>query len=198
MTRARDVACADAPARRVKLEPVPLAGRAVALRAITADDVPALFALFADPEVTRYWSRPAYTQVGEARKLVRHIVAGYRKGDAVQWGVTLPGDDTLVGTCTLFHYMPTCRRAEVGYALARRLWGRGLMRDALGTVVGHAFTALDCHRLEADIDPANGASARLLEALGFVREGHLRERWIVGDVVSDSYLYGLLRAQWQR
>ena len=70
--------------------------------------------------------------------------------------------------------------------------------DALGTLVAHAFTALDCHRLEADIDPANAASARLLEALGFVREGHLRERWIVGDTISDSYLYGLLRHDWRR
>ncbi|MFO1395432.1 MAG: GNAT family protein [Burkholderiales bacterium] len=170
----------------------------MALRAITAEDAPALFALFSDPEVTRYWSRPPFTRLAQARTLVRDIRAGYRSGTLVQWGVTLQGEDELVGSCTLFHFAPQSRRAEVGYALARRLWGQGIMRDALGTLVAHAFTALDCHRLEADIDPANAASARLLEALGFVREGHLRERWIVGDTISDSYLYGLLRHDWRR
>ncbi len=167
------------------------------LRAITVEDVPAVFALFSDPEVMRYWSRPPFTQVAQARRLVRDIHAGYRRCDLVQWGVTLAGSDDLIGTCTLFHFVPASRRAEVGYALVRRLWGQGVMRDALGALVAHAFTALDCHRLEADIDPANAASARLLEALGFVREGHLRERWIVGGVVSDSYVYGLLRREWR-
>ena len=53
-------------------------------------------------------------------------------------------------------------------------------------------TTIGLNRLEADIDPRNVASAGLLERLGFVREGLLRERWIVGDEVSDSALYGLL------
>ncbi|MFO1413799.1 MAG: GNAT family protein [Burkholderiales bacterium] len=176
---------------------MPLAGRRARLRAVTTADVPALFALFSDPEVMRYWSRPPFTDEAQARKLVRDIHAGYRSGELIQWAVTVDGRDELVGTCTLFHFVPSCRRAEVGYVLARRLWGQGVMRDALGTLVAHAFGALDCHRLEADIDPANVPSARLLEALGFVREGHLRERWIVGGVTSDSYLYGLLRREWR-
>lgn len=50
------------------------------------------------------------------------------------------------------------------------------------------------NRIEADIDPRNAASARVPERLGFVREGLLRERWIVGDEVTDSALYGLLRS----
>ncbi len=197
MTRARTAARTVAAPSAGVPSPVPLTGRRVALRAITADDAPALFELFSDREVTRYWSRPPFTHLAQARKLVRDIHAGYRSGELVQWGVTLRGADELVGTCTLLHFARASRRAEVGYALARGFWGQGLMRDALGTLVNHAFTALDCHRLEADIDPANAASARILEALGFVREGHLRERWIVGDVVSDSYVYGLLRREWR-
>jgi len=49
---------------------------------------------------------------------------------------------------------------------------------------------------EAHIDPRNEASARSLERLGFVREGLLRQRWIVDGVVSDSALYGLLTQDW--
>jgi ribosomal-protein-alanine N-acetyltransferase len=60
----------------------------------------------------------------------------------------------------------------------------------------HAFQRLDLNRLEADIDPRNAASARTLERLGFQKEGHLRERWIVNGEISDTGLYGLLRREW--
>ncbi|HEX5305401.1 MAG TPA: GNAT family protein, partial [Dyella sp.] len=53
------------------------------------------------------------------------------------------------------------------------------------------------HRLEADIDPANQASARSLQRLGFQREGLLRQRWIVDGQVADTAFYGLLAAEWR-
>ena len=71
------------------------------------------------------------------------------------------------------------------------------MNEALHALVQYAFQTLDLNRLEADIDPRNKASARTLERLGFQKEGHLRERWIVNDEISDTDLYGLLRRDWQ-
>ncbi|MGF6919962.1 RimJ/RimL family protein N-acetyltransferase [Paraburkholderia sp. 40] len=85
-----------------------------------------------------------------------------------------------------------CRRAEIGFSLKRKHWGNGFMREAASAIIEHGFGTLNLHRIEADIDPRNSASARLLERLGFIREGLLRDRWIVGDEVSDSALYGLL------
>jgi ribosomal-protein-alanine N-acetyltransferase len=175
----------------------PLAGRRVALRAVSWEDAPALFGLFSDRAVTRYWSRPPMTHLAQAQALVRDVHAGYRSGELLQWGIALAGTRELIGTCTLFHFSRPCRRAELGYALASAHWKRGLMHDALTTLVAYAFERLDLNRLEADIDPANAASARALERLGFVKEGRLRERWIGADVVSDSDLYGLLRREWR-
>jgi RimJ/RimL family protein N-acetyltransferase len=51
-------------------------------------------------------------------------------------------------------------------------------------------------RLEAEIDPRNTASAKVLERLGFRQEGFLRERWILRGEVSDGGIYGLLAAEW--
>ena len=58
------------------------------------------------------------------------------------------------------------------------------------------FIELSLNRVEADIDPRNAASAKTLERLGFVKEGFLRERWVVDGEVSDSGIYGLLRRDW--
>ena len=88
-------------------------------------------------------------------------------------------------------------RSEVGYALGRSYWGNGYMHEAMHALVDHAFRAMKMHRLEADIDPRNEASAKSLARLGFTREGLLRERWIVGGEISDSALYGLLASEWR-
>src|SRR5690606_38652938 len=85
------------------------------------------------------------------------------------------------------------RRAEVGFMLAPAHWGKGYAAEAVRAVLRFAFEAMDLHRVEADVDPDNGASLRLLERLGFRREGYLRERWWPYGAPADSVVLGLLR-----
>ena len=170
----------------------------VTLRPLRGNDVSALFGFFSDREVTRYWSRPPMTHVGQARTLLRHIRAGYRSGQGMQLGIERKDNGVLLGTCTLFAFHPQSRRAEVGYALGHPYWRHGYMHEALQRLVRYAFEDLDLVRLEADIDPRNEGSERTLLRLGFVKEGYMRERWIVADVVSDSAVFGLLRREWLR
>lgn len=138
------------------------------------------------------------THLAQARTLLRLIREGYRNGESVQLGIERKDDGVLLGTCTLFHFSAQSRRAELGYALGSPYWRHGYMHEALQRLVRYAFEELDLLRLEADIDPRNGASERTLLRLGFVREGYLRERWIVADVVSDTAVFGLLRREWRR
>jgi len=187
------------PARVERAFKVPtLDADRVLLRPLAAGDAPVLFGFFSDRDVTRYWSRPPMTHLAQARRLVREIRDGYRSGETLQFGIERKADHALVGTCTLFHFHAGSRRAELGYALGRPHWGEGLMHEALQRLLAYAFGELNLYRLEADIDPRNDASARTLRRLGFVKEGVLRERWIVADVTSDSEVYGLLRTEWQR
>jgi RimJ/RimL family protein N-acetyltransferase len=174
-----------------------LSAQRLSLRPIAVTDAPVLFTMFSDPEVTRFWSRPPMTHLAQARRLVRDIRAGYRTGDSLQFGIERHHDRALAGTCTLFHFHPASRRAEIGYALGRSYWGQGLMNEALRRLLVYAFEELDLNRLEADIDPRNEASRLTLARLGFVKEGHMRERWIVAGVKSDSDVYALLRSEWR-
>ena len=174
-----------------------LAAQRVTLRFLTAADAPAIFRIFSDGEVMRFWSRPPMVDPQEANAHVHDVCAGYRSGDGLQLAIERNSDHALIGTCTLFHFHWTSRRAELGYALARAVWGQGLMHEALNALVAHAFDGLDLNRIEADIDPRNAGSARTLERLGFRKEGHLRERWVVNGEVSDTDLYGLLRIDWR-
>lgn len=173
-----------------------LPARRVALRWLQARDVPDLFAVFGDPEVMRYWSRPPMEVLAEAEALLHEIHALHAQRSLFQWAVALLDSDRVIGTCTLFHLDRTHRRAEIGYALRRAHWGQGLASEAVATLIQFAFGTLDLHRLEADVDPRNKRSLRLLERLGFEREGHLRERYHVGGESQDAVLLGLLRPNW--
>jgi len=166
------------------------------LRFLSEADVRELFEIFSHPEVMRYWSWPAWTEMAQAQQFLGDVQEDYRTRSAVQFGIERRADRCLAGTCALFNFHAPSRRAEIGYALGRASWGFGYMREALSALIGYAFQTLDLNRLEADIDPRNEASARTLERLRFRKEGHLRQRWIVNDEVSDTWLYGLLRQDW--
>ncbi len=172
------------------------------LRALTAADAPAVFAIYSDPEVMRYWSRPPMTDPAAAASLVEQIHGNLAQQTRYQWGIERLADGQIVGSCSVGQLDAQNRRAEVGYIMGRAYWGHGLMHEALQRMLGCAFAPLEAgglnlHRLEADIDPRNHASRRSLERLGFQREGYLRERWHVAGEICDTELYGLLRSEWR-
>jgi ribosomal-protein-alanine N-acetyltransferase len=156
-----------------------------------------LFAIHSDPEVMRYFSEPPWTDLERPARQIDEDAGRFEREESFRFAIVLNATGRQVGNCTLFSLHRQNRRAEIGYALARSHWGHGYMHEALQALLGFAFTDLDLHRLEADIDPRNAASAAALTRLGFQEEGLLRERWIVAGEVSDSQLYGLLRREWQ-
>lgn len=164
------------------------------LRPADADD---LFRIYSDQEFMRYWSSAPWASRDRAVAMIEGDLRELAAGEHLRLGIRLRDGGGLIGTCSLFQFVPACRRAELGYGIAPAHWRRGYMVEAVGAVLRFAFDELGLHRLEADIDPRNVASARSLEKLAFRREGLLRERWIVDGVCSDSAIYGLLAPEWR-
>src|SRR5262249_12714693 len=161
----------------------------------TGVDIPALFAIFGNPEVTRYWGFAVLPDIAAAARLLEQIHQGFRARTLFQWGVEATGGP-LVGTCTLSQLDSTNRRAEVGFALGQAFWGQGYMAAALPALIQFAFGRLGLQRLFADADPRNASSIRALEGLGFRREGLLREHYLAQGEPQDAVVYGLLRWEW--
>ncbi len=174
-----------------------LAAPRVALRWLTEADAGALFGIFSNPTVMRYWSTLPMSNIAQARKLVADIQEGFRTRRLFQWGVVRLEDDVVIGTCTLFAINESQGRAELGYALGHEYWGHGYMKEALTALVDFAFGKLGMRRLEADVDPRNAGSLHAIERLGFRREGVLRERWKVNGELQDSVVLGLLSHEWR-
>lgn len=175
---------------------LPIRTARLTLRPLDAADADALFAIFSDPQVMRYWSSPPWTTRDQAHAFIERDRSGFESGAHLRLGIARTDDGALLGQCTLFSIHAGCRRAEVGYGLGRPHWGQGYVHEALLALLNYGFEQLNLNRVEADVDPRNTASAKVLERLGFRKEGHLHERWIVAGEVSDSALYGLLRKGW--
>ncbi len=165
------------------------------LRPLTEADVPALFTIHSDPKTMRYWSGSVWKDEERGRAMVARD-HDQDLTDHLRLGIELIETGQLIGTCTLFEIDDQCSRAELGYMLGSFAWGQGYMREALRAFLSHAFSEMNLRRIEADTDPRNETSLRLLGSLGFVKEGHFRERWVVDGEVSDSAMFGLLRREW--
>ena len=168
------------------------------LREVRDGDAAALFAIHGDARVMRYWSYPAWTELAQAEQKIADIQRQRREEDILIWAIADATSDLLIGSSAVFYLNLEQGRAEIGYSLHPDWQGHGLASEALQLVLGYAFNNLGLRRIEADIDPRNLPSCRLVERLGFVREGLLRERWHVNGELCDSAIYGLLRQDFKR
>lgn len=178
------------------LTPITLETERLVLRWLDAGDADALFAIFSDPQVARYWSAPPWPDVAQAHDAIRSAVEAYASGSGMKLAVLLKDSATMIGITNLYAFHDQNRRCDLGYAMASALWGKGYQTEALAATLDYGFRALDLNRVEADIDPRNEGSARVLEKLGFTREGYMPERWIVNGEVCDTAFYGLLKRNW--
>lgn len=177
--------------------PFTLTTARLALRFLRDEDAAALYPIYSDTEAMAYWSTAPWTDPAQAAAFVADTLANYDKGTALCLAITLAETGELVGVCKLYAFSRQNRRCDIGYMLGRAHWGKGYMQEALPALIRHAFGPLELRRIEADIDPRNSGSARLLERLHFRHEGHMRERWIVDGQVCDTDFYGLLRSDWE-
>ena len=175
-----------------------LQGERIELRPLVDKDVTALLAIFGDPEVIKYWTSPPLRDLAAAKKLLGEINEKFATRRLFQWGIASRETGELLGTCGLGSVLLKHRRAEVGFVLRRDKWGRGLATEALRVLLAFCFEKLDLHRIEADVDPQNERSLRLLERQGFRREGLLRERWHHLGESRDGIFLGLLRGEWPK
>jgi len=163
------------------------------LRDFAARDLEAFLAYRADPEIARYQGWSDYTRADAEAFFANQARAELGAPGWYQVGIAARGSDTLLGDCAL-HFLGE-RQVELGFTLARAHQGQGLMTEAARTLLGFLFGELETHRVSARLDVRNEACAKLLERLGFRREGHLRQNVFFKGAWGDEYLYALLEEE---
>jgi len=166
------------------------------LRRMTVADAPAAHAVLSDPDSMRYWYHPPHTdlqQTLEVLKRKRLVDDGWQR----VWAITTDGGAWL-GDITLFRMNETPGLLWLGYILRPAARGRGYATEAAAAVLDYGFGDWQAHRVEAQLDPDNAASAALLTRLGFRFEGRQRRNFRLGTEWKDTAIFGLLADEWRQ
>ncbi len=163
------------------------------LRKMKPDDAEAVFAYASDPEVTRYVIWETHRSIEDSGAFLDLVLSKYESGGEPEWGMVYKGDHRFVGTCGIVSWEPYHGRAELGYALSRDYWGRGLMAEAAGAMISFGFREMNLNRIEARCIAENTASTRVMEKAGMLCEGTLRQRELIKGEHRDIKIYSILR-----
>lgn len=157
------------------------------LRPARSDDIDALHAIMRQPQAMAYWSTPPHSTLAETADFVDAMIS-IPSGEGEDFVIEFKG--RLIGKAGLYRF------PDIGYILDPAFWGRGLATEALRVVIARAFEVHGLPRIQADVDPRNAASLRLLARLGF-RETHRQARtWLVGEQWCDSVYLVLDPMDW--
>jgi RimJ/RimL family protein N-acetyltransferase len=169
------------------------------LRRFRPQDAEAFAAYRSDPAVARYqsWQVP-FTPV-QARRFIAGLADAHpgEPGEWFQFAVELRATGELVGDCAATLQLADERQAQIGYTLAAAHHRRGLGTELVSRLLDYLVDEHDVHRVWASLDPDNVPSVRLLERLGWRREGHLVESYWNGAVWRDDLLYAVLAREWR-
>jgi [ribosomal protein S5]-alanine N-acetyltransferase len=164
------------------------------LRNISHDDASALLELRSDDGVMEYIGRPKMKTEEEAMIFIKNILESVEKNDSIFWAIAekeLP--EQMIGTICFWRIEKEHFRAELGYLLHKNFWQKGLMKEAASRVIRWLFETTAIHSIEANLDASNVASEKLLESLGFIKEGHFKENFYFNGKFTDSATYSILR-----
>ncbi|WP_084777916.1 GNAT family N-acetyltransferase [Saccharibacillus sacchari] len=164
------------------------------LRQAVHGDREGFFALYADEEVMRYMPLDPFESIEEADDEMGWHARIFRERTGLRWMIEEKDTGSFVGTCGFLGIERQHNRMEIGYDLARQHWGKGYMPEAVRAVLGFGFGPLAANKIEARVDPDNAASVRLMDKLGFVREGLLRQHEFEKGRYVDLAAYAMLKS----
>jgi ribosomal-protein-alanine N-acetyltransferase len=162
------------------------------LREVNADDAERIFFLRSDEQVMQFLDRPPAQSIEEATAFIKRIKKDQQNSDGILWAIALKEDPILIGTICFWRMEKEHYRAEIGYVLYPSCQGKGIMQESIQAVLQYGFEKMKLHSVEANVNPGNTASIKLLERNGFVREGYFRENYYYNGKFLDSAIYSLI------
>ncbi len=172
-----------------------LATTRLTLRQMVAGDAEALMTLFSDSQVLQFLNNDPLDTHDKALGLIGWFDQMYHDQKGLTWGVTLRGEDRLIGTAGMYGWDRDDRHVDIGYHILPAHWNKGYATEAAQTVIRWCFDNLDVHRIQADCTEGNIASERVMLKCGFQHEGTWRESCWEHERFVNIKQFGLLREE---
>ena len=164
------------------------------LRRIKINDAKEVLYLRSNAEVLKYIGKEPLLTLEEAAGFIERINNDLKNCDGIAWAIALKDEpEKLVGTIGFWRMDKAAYRAEIGYLIHPQFWGKGYIKEAIKATLDYGFNSMGLHSVEARISPENLASAAVLEANKFVKEGHLKESFCFRGKFEDTVIYSRLK-----
>lgn len=163
------------------------------LKQLSLDDVGLMYQFNANPECLKYIARTPYTHICQAEGRVTEFVDAIHKHKALWWTLRLKECSTLIGFCGLFDIDKSVPKAEIGYGLLQKFWGKGYASEAIAILADKGLAELKFHRLYAHVVPENKGSSKALIKNGFSYEGLLRKNAYARGVFFDMEVWAKIK-----
>ncbi|NLT57949.1 MAG: GNAT family N-acetyltransferase [Clostridiales bacterium] len=167
------------------------------LRRYALSDAQDMFEHYAaDPRVTRFLTWPPYEDLAQVRLFLEARLQDYAQDTVYNWAIEYGGQ--MIGSISVTKLDESNACCEVGYCIGFAFWNRGIVSEALATVLRFLFDEVGMRRVVAQHDAENPASGRVMLHCGMTCEGRLREHYLRADrTVSDALIYGILRSEFK-
>jgi len=151
-----------------------------------------------DDEVTLYMRWQSHKNVDFTRNLLQGWIEGYANENNYHWGICIESGE-LIGSIGAFvsEIDEVDYKADVGYCIGRKWWGKGYVTEALKGLLDYMFTNTDIERIGAYHAVKNAASGKVMQNAGMVKEGFARNYFRNANGFYDSNLYGIIREMWE-
>lgn len=164
------------------------------LRPFRIEDASAMFANWAsDPEVTRFLTWPTHSSIDVSRMVLSDWVSHYSEPDYYQWAIVPLETGEPIGSIAVVNHDDRIGKAEIGYCIGRAWWRKGIMTEALQSVMDYLFDVEGYQRIESRHDPRNPNSGAVMRKCGMKFEGTLRQSDWNNQGVCDASWYALLK-----
>jgi [ribosomal protein S5]-alanine N-acetyltransferase len=168
------------------------------LRNVTDDDVDFIFKLFSDERVCEFlFDEELFISRNDAIEFVEWNKNPEEKGYN-RWVLVKKDTNQRIGTCGYDNWDRMNNIAEIGYDLWHEYWGLGYMKEALISAIESGFNHMKLNRINAYVALNNVSSMKLLEKIGFVKEGIYRDKHLFRGKYYDHYSFSLLKRDWNR
>jgi ribosomal-protein-alanine N-acetyltransferase len=152
--------------------------------------------LLANRQHLAYWEAlrtEDYYSLEQCRQRLNTTCQQAVAGNSLHFAVFMNDSEEMIGVCNFSNIVRGVFQAcHLGYAIAAKLEGRGYMLEAVRAGISHMFTDVGLHRIMANHLPENERSARLLNKLGFEREGYAKSYLMINGRWQDHVLNALL------
>ncbi|MBF6213583.1 GNAT family N-acetyltransferase [Nocardia puris] len=171
---------------------LPIKTERLVLRTHEPADAVALQRIYGQPEVARLLLDEPWTPSDAEEKVAARLARTGLDTEEHALALVIEADSVVLGDVALWATDAERGVAEIGWVLDPAAGGRGYAAEAAGAVLRLGFRTYGLHRVTAQMDARNTASARLAERLGMRREAHLRQDWWSKGEWTDTVIYGML------